>query len=114
MALVTSGIILASDSFVSLCVAFAYRFHGSDRPSVGKGSTVTFLVRNASCFDNDEDIQAFVKRGKARIVKGDALVKEDVRRGWEIAGQAVPGSPPELDGQVDVLLFTVGEWQRFF
>lgn len=47
-------------------------------------------------------------------MKGDALVKADVRKGWEIAGQTVPGSSPELDGQVNVLLFTVGESQRLF
>lgn len=47
-------------------------------------------------------------------MKGDALVKEDVRKGWEIAGQIVPGSSQELDGQVDVLLFTVGKWHRLF
>lgn len=70
---------------------------------------MTFLLRSPSCFDNDEDIQGFVKQGKVRIVKGDALVKEEVRRGWEVAGQTVPGSSPESDGQVDVLLFTVGE-----
>lgn len=47
-------------------------------------------------------------------MKGDALVKEDVRKGWEIAGQTVPGSSSELAGQVNVLLFTVGESQRLF
>lgn len=98
----------ASDSFVSLCVTFVHTLRVSNNSSTGKGATVTFLLRNPSCFDQDEDIRAFVQKGKVRIVKGDALVKEDVRKGWKIAGQAVAGSSQELDGQVDVLLFTVG------
>lgn len=75
---------------------------------------MTFLLRNPSCFDEDEAIQGFVKQGRVRTVKGDALVKEDVRRGWEVAGQNVPGSSSDADGQVDVLLFTVGELSYTF
>lgn len=82
--------------------------------TAGKGATVTFLLRNPSCFDEDEGIQEFVKQGKVRTVKGDALVKEDVRRGWEVAGQNVTGSSPDSDGQVDVLLFTVGELPHLY
>lgn len=81
---------------------------------VDKGATVTFLLRNPSCFDEDEAIQGFVKQGRVRTVKGDALVKEDVRRGWEVAGQNVPGSSSDADGRVDVLLFTVGKFTYTF
>ncbi|EPQ57830.1 hypothetical protein GLOTRDRAFT_36291 [Gloeophyllum trabeum ATCC 11539] len=72
-----------------------------------KGATITFLLRSPSVFDNDEKIQGYIASGKARLVKGDALVKEDVRRAWEVAGQG------EREGQVDFLLFTVGGTPHF-
>lgn len=76
--------------------------------SIGKGDTVTFLLRNPSVFDADEAIQAFVEKGKARLVAGDALNREDVRHGWEVAGQLASGEPLDSEGQVNVLLFTLG------
>ncbi|KAF9557125.1 hypothetical protein CPC08DRAFT_65758 [Agrocybe pediades] len=60
------------------------------------GCTVTFLLRSPNVFDEDTEIQRHVASGKARLLKGDALVKEDVQRAWDEAGT------------VDVLLFTVG------
>lgn len=74
------------------------------RPSVSlsaKGATVTFLLRSPSIFDNDERIQPYISSGTARIVKGDALKPEDVKRGWEVALEAKGGA-------VDLLLFTLG------
>ncbi|KAG6907151.1 hypothetical protein DXG01_010328 [Tephrocybe rancida] len=61
--------------------------------------TVTLLLRDTSVFDQDEQIQAALTSGKARLVKGDALVKEDVSRAWTSASS---------QGSVDLLLFTVG------
>ncbi|KAA1479486.1 hypothetical protein DENSPDRAFT_846263 [Dentipellis sp. KUC8613] len=69
-----------------------------------KGATVTFLLRNPSIFDNDADIQPYIKEGKARLVKGDALNREDVAAGWTSAGQV---------GPIDLLLFTVGGTPNF-
>ncbi|EKM51721.1 uncharacterized protein PHACADRAFT_127548 [Phanerochaete carnosa HHB-10118-sp] len=69
---------------------------------LAKGGTVTFLLRKTEVFDADETIQSYVKSGKARLVKGDALEIEDVARGW---AEAQPASQTRL---VDVLLFTVG------
>lgn len=57
-------------------------------------------------FDNDETIQNYVRSGKARLVQGDALVKEDVKRAWT----AAQGND---DKPVDFLLFTVGKLHRF-
>ncbi|TFK36425.1 hypothetical protein BDQ12DRAFT_686871 [Crucibulum laeve] len=71
---------------------------------LASGATVTFLLRSPSVFNKDETIQPYIKSGKARLVKGDALVIEDVRRSWEEAGK---------DGKVDVLLFTVGGTPKF-
>jgi hypothetical protein len=64
------------------------------------GARVTYLLRNPSVFDNDADLQPFLSSGKARIVKGDALVKNDVIRTWSEATK---------DSKlVDYLLFTPG------
>ncbi|KAF7976767.1 hypothetical protein HWV62_5768 [Athelia sp. TMB] len=72
-----------------------------------KGASVTFLLRSPSCFDTDETIQKYVKSGKARLIKGDALVKTDVVRSWAEAAQG------EGEQRVDVLLFTVGTIPSF-
>ncbi|KAF8163719.1 hypothetical protein B0H34DRAFT_795389 [Crassisporium funariophilum] len=63
------------------------------------GSTVTFLLRSPQAFDEDEAIQTHVKSGKARLIKGDALVQEDVKAVWAEASKEKP---------VDLLLFTIG------
>ncbi|KAA1479488.1 hypothetical protein DENSPDRAFT_934655 [Dentipellis sp. KUC8613] len=63
-----------------------------------KGATVTFLLHKPHVFDGDAAMQQYINDGKARIVKGDALSREDVARGWTAAAQ---------DGPVDVLLCTV-------
>ncbi|KAF9532813.1 hypothetical protein CPB83DRAFT_784048 [Crepidotus variabilis] len=63
------------------------------------GATVTFLLRSPEVFDGDEVIQKYVKDGKAKLFKGDALVEDDVRSVWAEASKEQP---------VDLLLFTVG------
>jgi hypothetical protein len=63
------------------------------------GSTVTFLMRSPSSFDDDQAVQKYVKSGKARLIKGDALVLADVQSVWAAAS---------TDQPVDVLIFTVG------
>jgi hypothetical protein len=73
------------------------------------GDTVTFLLRNPTVFDKDEAIQEYVKSGKARLIKGDALVKDDCKKVWEEAAKG----EPEGEG-VDFLIFTVGESLHFF
>ncbi|KAH8114162.1 hypothetical protein DFH11DRAFT_1596224 [Phellopilus nigrolimitatus] len=65
------------------------------------GATVTFLLRNKSCFDADETIQQYVRSGKARLVSGDALKEEDVRKAWAVADEGD-------DGSVDTVFFSVG------
>ena len=50
-------------------------------------------------------MQAYIHSGLARLVKGDALNKEDVQRGWEEA--AKPAHEGDSHG-VDALLFTLG------
>lgn len=67
---------------------------------IAAGATVTFLLRSTSVFDEDEVVQGYVKSGKARLVKGDALVKDDVKRAWEESGR---------DRSVDTVLFSIGK-----
>ena len=66
-----------------------------------KGATVTFLLRSPSIFDKDEQIQPYIRSGHARIIKGDALKVEDVKRGWESALEFKGGA-------IDLVLFTLG------
>ncbi|KAF9478504.1 hypothetical protein BDN70DRAFT_879943 [Pholiota conissans] len=68
------------------------------------GANVTFLLRSPTIFDSDETIQKYVKLGKARLLEGNALVREDVQRAWDEAGKESP---------VDLLLFTVGGTPKF-
>ncbi|ESK95119.1 hypothetical protein Moror_13851 [Moniliophthora roreri MCA 2997] len=68
------------------------------------GCTVTFLLRTPSVFDGDEVINKYVASGKVTLVKGDALTKSDVERGWAEAAKY---------GKVDLLLFTVGGTPHF-
>lgn len=65
---------------------------------------MTFLLRNTGVFDADEAIQPYVRSGKARLVKGDALSIEDVARGW---AEAQAASESRL---VDYVVFTVGQY----
>ncbi|KAF8233080.1 hypothetical protein L208DRAFT_1268513 [Tricholoma matsutake] len=68
------------------------------------GSTVTFLLRSPSVFDTDQVIQGYVKSGTVRLIKGDALVQDDVQHAWDEAARG---------GDVDLLLFTVGGTPKF-
>lgn len=74
---------------------------------LNSGATVTFLLRSPTAFANDQAIQTFVTSGKARLVQGDALVKEDVQRAWTEAGKGDDNRP------VDLLVFTVGGTPQF-
>ncbi len=64
------------------------------------GATVTFLLRKPSMFDADTAIQPYLTSGQVRIVKGDALIKDDVVCAWAEAGRE--------RSKVDYLIFTVG------
>jgi NAD(P)-dependent dehydrogenase (short-subunit alcohol dehydrogenase family) len=72
-----------------------------------KGATVTFLLRSPSSFDADVTIQKYIKSGTARLVQGDALIKDDVKKGW------VEAAKGEGEERVDVVLFTVGGTPKF-
>ncbi|KAI0738734.1 hypothetical protein BC629DRAFT_1600152 [Irpex lacteus] len=67
-----------------------------------KGATVTFLLRTPGVFDDDVEMQGYVRSNKALLVRGDALKREDFVRGWAAARGA---SPTE---HVDLVVSTVG------
>ncbi|KAG5651873.1 hypothetical protein H0H81_007093 [Sphagnurus paluster] len=69
--------------------------------------TVTFLLRNLAVFDEEKNIQECVKSKKAFLVKGDAMIQEDVKRAWDTAAKAVPS------GNIDLLVITVGGILKF-
>lgn len=71
---------------------------------IGKGATVTFLLRSPDAFKDDAEIQKYVQAGKAFLVQGDGLKSDDVARGWTTAQAASPSA------QVDLVLFTLGEY----
>jgi NAD(P)-dependent dehydrogenase (short-subunit alcohol dehydrogenase family) len=69
---------------------------------IEKGWNVIFLLRNPSVFDNDEVIKRHIEQGTASLVKGDALISDDVKRAWDETVRS--------DSQaVDLLVFTVGQ-----
>ncbi|KAH9917627.1 uncharacterized protein B0H18DRAFT_1123504 [Fomitopsis serialis] len=71
-------------------------YHAARR-LLAKGATVTFLLRSTSVFDNNQEIQAHIRAGTARLVKGDALKAEDGAK----------------DGTIDLVIFTVGGLPSF-
>jgi hypothetical protein len=52
---------------------------------------VTFLLRSPSTFDADTTIQKYVKSEHARLVKGGALIKDDVKKAWAEAAKGEGG-----------------------
>ena len=99
MVLETSATSPPSDSLVCLSELPDKTLFLTDKADAGH--SVTFLLRSPSVFDADEKIQAHVASAKALLVKGDALVKDDVKHVWE---EAVSHG----NGAVDLLLFSVG------
>lgn len=66
---------------------------------VAAGATVTFMLRRTSVFDEDESLRPFISSGKARLVSGDGLKKDDVQKAYAFAAEV---------GKVDLVLFTIG------
>ena len=83
-------------------------YHASLR-LLERGDTVTFLLRSTEAFEKDPAIIPHIGTGKARLIQGDAMKEEDVKRAWASACLATSGSSPSDEGQVDLLLITIGE-----
>ncbi|KZT44029.1 hypothetical protein SISSUDRAFT_1111740 [Sistotremastrum suecicum HHB10207 ss-3] len=65
------------------------------------GNTVTFLLRRKSAFDDDATIQKYIKTQNVRLVQGDATVRDDVARAWQVAAEGD-------DNSIDGVIVTVG------
>ncbi|TFK68297.1 hypothetical protein BDN72DRAFT_769506 [Pluteus cervinus] len=72
-------------------------YHASVR-LLAAGCNVVFLLRNPTVFDDDATIQEHIKNGTAHLVKGDALIKEDIQSGWDEAHKY---------GPIDTVLFSL-------
>lgn len=65
-----------------------------------ENNNVVFFLRNLSVFDEDADIQPFIKSGHAKLVKGDALNEDDLKNAF---AQATSDGIP-----IDVVIFSLG------
>ncbi|KAG8902305.1 hypothetical protein FRB99_004644 [Tulasnella sp. 403] len=70
-----------------------------------QGHTVAFLLRKTNVFDNDDTMKSFIASGQVQLIKGDALVEDDMRRAWAEASS--------VDAPVDLVLFSVGGTLQF-
>ncbi len=68
-----------------------------------RGATVTYLLRKTSVFDEDAQVQAYIKSGKAHLVSGDGLKAEDIAKAWQAALDAG-------NGKIDYVVFSIGTY----
>ncbi|KAH7345685.1 hypothetical protein B0J17DRAFT_764280 [Rhizoctonia solani] len=66
---------------------------------LGKGHTCTLLLRKPEAIESDPFMSDYIKNGKAKLVRGDGLVQEDVQKVWNVASS---------EGQVDLVFFGIG------
>lgn len=63
------------------------------------GHTCTLLLRRPDAMESDPAMSGYIREGKATLVRGDGLVKEDVQKAWDTA---------KADGKVDLVFFGIG------
>ncbi|KDN48325.1 hypothetical protein RSAG8_02917, partial [Rhizoctonia solani AG-8 WAC10335] len=66
---------------------------------LAKGHTCTFLLRRTDAMESDPSMSEYVRNGLAKLVGGDALVREDVQKAWDVANSG---------GQVEVIFSGIG------
>ncbi|KAJ1302168.1 hypothetical protein OPQ81_000996 [Rhizoctonia solani] len=66
---------------------------------LAKGHTCTLLLRRPDGMQADPSMNEYIRNGSAKLVRGDALVQEDVQKVWDVANS---------DGQVDLIFFGIG------
>ncbi|KIJ42745.1 hypothetical protein M422DRAFT_31265 [Sphaerobolus stellatus SS14] len=70
------------------------------RTLLAENHTVTYLLRKPEVFDKDLELQKYIKNGQAKVIKGDATVKEDIRKAF---------TETSTNGNtLDAVLFSVG------
>lgn len=67
------------------------------------GHDCTLLLRKPDAMESDPAMSGYIRDGKAKLVQGDGLVKEDVQRAWDAA---------KGDSKVDLVFFGIGECSR--
>ncbi|CUA74032.1 hypothetical protein RSOLAG22IIIB_05379 [Rhizoctonia solani] len=71
---------------------------------LAKGHTCTFLLRRPDAMQSDPSMSEYIQSGSAKLVRGDALVREDVQKVWDVANS---------DGPVDLIFFGIGGYPSF-
>ncbi|CUA77729.1 hypothetical protein RSOLAG22IIIB_06743 [Rhizoctonia solani] len=64
-----------------------------------KGHTCTLLLRKPEALESDPSMSDYIKSSKAKLVRGDGLIQEDVQNVWDIASS---------EGPVDLVFFGIG------
>ncbi|CAE7106082.1 unnamed protein product [Rhizoctonia solani] len=66
---------------------------------LAKGHTCTLILRRPDSMESEPSISEHIRNGLAKLVRGDALVREDVQKAWDVANS---------DGPVDLIFFGIG------
>lgn len=61
---------------------------------------MTFLLRGKHTFDNDTQMQKYIKNGQAKLSFGDAMSSADVKKALDLAGE---------NGPISFITFSIGE-----
>ncbi|CAE6417209.1 hypothetical protein ACGC1H_002189 [Rhizoctonia solani] len=71
---------------------------------LAKGHTCTFLLRRPDAMQSDSSMSEYIRNGLAKLVRGDALVREDVQNAWDVANS---------DGPVELIFSGIGGYPSF-
>ncbi|CAE6348249.1 unnamed protein product [Rhizoctonia solani] len=66
---------------------------------LAKGNTCTLLLRKPDAMESDPSMKDYIQNGSAKLVRGDALVREDVQKAVDVAN---------ADGKLELIFFGIG------
>ncbi|GAB1522280.1 hypothetical protein RhiTH_005394 [Rhizoctonia solani] len=66
---------------------------------LAKGHTCTLLLRKPDVMESDPSMKGYIQSGLAKLVRGDALVREDVQKAVNTAN---------ADGKLELIFFGIG------
>ncbi|CAE6445830.1 unnamed protein product [Rhizoctonia solani] len=64
-----------------------------------KGHTCVLLLRKPEALGSDPFMNNYIKNGKAKLIRGDGLIQDDVQNVWNVASS---------EGLVDLVFFGIG------
>jgi NAD(P)-dependent dehydrogenase (short-subunit alcohol dehydrogenase family) len=67
---------------------------------LAKGNTCTLLLRKPDAMESDSSMKDYIQNGSAKLVRGDALVREDVQKAVDVAN---------ADGKLELIFFGIGQ-----